>query len=93
MKDMCFKWHNSDGGSHKGTTHVLLWMAYISTTSSKTACMALNLQYRLKFWLLMIPRYTAKKTAKLQAEKEVSQKCPEDAANKQVGTRAIELSC
>ena len=55
--------------------------------------MALNLQYRLKFWLLMIPRYTAKKTAKLQAEKEVSQKCPEDAANKQVGTRAIELSC
>jgi len=50
-------------------------MAYISTTSSKTACMALNLQYRLKFWLLMIPRYTAKKTAKLQAEKEVSQGC------------------
>ena len=37
--------------------------------------MALNLQYRLKFWLLMIPRYTAKKTAKLQAEKEVSQEC------------------
>lgn len=37
--------------------------------------MALNLQYRLKFWLLMIPRYTAKKTAKLQVEKVVSQEC------------------
>lgn len=75
MKDTCFQLHNCDGGSHKGMMHVLLCMAYISTTSSKTACIALNLQNRLKFWLLMIPRYTAKKTAKLQAKKEVSQEC------------------